>query len=228
MLGLDLDSWNTLMVSFLGIGAIAAVVVGISTFAVIKLQKAAEEQTKLDFEAYKLTAEGKVADAKKEGIEAGKIAGDALVRAAALEKQAEELRAINIALEAKIQPRRISGAKSTEMSGILSKFSGLSIAIVSRFFDAEAKDFGDDLDVAFKAAGWKTFRDGSWTMYNKGVFTATLEGTTFPTEIEGVIRSALSANGMQAERLTIETKAANTMSPPFQTNVLYILVGAKP
>jgi hypothetical protein len=39
-----------------------------------------------------------VADAKTEGIEAGKAAGNALLRAATLEKQAEELRASNLAL----------------------------------------------------------------------------------------------------------------------------------
>ena len=39
MLGLDLDSWNNLMVSALAVAALAAIVVGISTYCVIKLQK---------------------------------------------------------------------------------------------------------------------------------------------------------------------------------------------
>jgi hypothetical protein len=42
MFGLDLDAWNTLMVSCLGIAAAAAVVVGLSTAIIIKLQKQAE------------------------------------------------------------------------------------------------------------------------------------------------------------------------------------------
>jgi hypothetical protein len=42
MFGLDLDAWNTVMVSFLGVAAIAAVVVGVSTAIIIKLQKQAE------------------------------------------------------------------------------------------------------------------------------------------------------------------------------------------
>ncbi|WP_213742066.1 hypothetical protein [Bradyrhizobium sp. dw_411] len=42
MFGLDLDAWNVVMVSFLGVAAIAAVVVGISTAVIIKLQKQSE------------------------------------------------------------------------------------------------------------------------------------------------------------------------------------------
>jgi|SRR5580704_11078636 hypothetical protein len=43
MLGLDLDSWNNLMVASLAFGAFAAVFLGIATFIVIKLQKAESE-----------------------------------------------------------------------------------------------------------------------------------------------------------------------------------------
>jgi hypothetical protein len=42
MFGLDLDAWNTVMVSFLGVAAAAAVVVGVSTAIIIKLQKQSE------------------------------------------------------------------------------------------------------------------------------------------------------------------------------------------
>jgi hypothetical protein len=42
MFGLDLDAWNVVMVSFLGVAAIAAVVVGLSTAIIIKLQKQSE------------------------------------------------------------------------------------------------------------------------------------------------------------------------------------------
>jgi hypothetical protein len=42
MFGLDLDAWNVVMVSFLGVAAMAAVVVGVSTAIIIKLQKQSE------------------------------------------------------------------------------------------------------------------------------------------------------------------------------------------
>jgi hypothetical protein len=46
MFGLDLDAWNALMVSFLGIAAVAAVVVGVSTAVIIKLQKRPDLESK--------------------------------------------------------------------------------------------------------------------------------------------------------------------------------------
>jgi hypothetical protein len=92
MLGLGLDSWNSLLVIFLGIGALAALVVGVSTYAVIRLQKAEAKDATDAFELYKLRVAAQVAEAKKEGIDAGKTAGDALVRAAELEKDAANAR----------------------------------------------------------------------------------------------------------------------------------------
>jgi hypothetical protein len=46
MFGLDLDAWNAVMVSFLGIAAVAAVVVGVSTAIIIRLQKQADLESK--------------------------------------------------------------------------------------------------------------------------------------------------------------------------------------
>jgi hypothetical protein len=92
MFGLGLDFWNNLMVGFLGIGAIAAVIVGIATYAVIRLQKAEAKDASDAYELYKLGVAAQVADAKREGIEAGRTAGDALVRAAELEKEAANAR----------------------------------------------------------------------------------------------------------------------------------------
>jgi hypothetical protein len=39
MLGLGLDAWNNIMLLFLGVGGIAAVGVGISTYCVVQLQR---------------------------------------------------------------------------------------------------------------------------------------------------------------------------------------------
>ena len=65
-----------------------------------------------------------MADAKKEGIEAGKLAGNAIVRA-------EELRAANLALEAQIAPRRLSAEQKQAISKALASFSGRRVRIKS-------------------------------------------------------------------------------------------------
>jgi hypothetical protein len=62
MFGLDLDAWNVVMVSFLGVAAIAAVIVGLSTAIIIKLQKLADIESretiaKLNNDTARLTAD---------------------------------------------------------------------------------------------------------------------------------------------------------------------------
>jgi hypothetical protein len=92
MLGLSLDGWNNVMLYCLAFVAIAAISVGVAQYVIIQLAKQEAADSKAEFDKYKLTVEGKVADAKKEGIEAGKAAGNALVRAAELEKEAANAR----------------------------------------------------------------------------------------------------------------------------------------
>ncbi len=228
MLGLALHTWENLMLLSLGVAALAAVFVIVSTYAVVQLQRKEATDAKSDLDRYKLTVEGQVADAKKEGIEAGKTAGNAMVRAASLEKQAQELRAANLELEARIRPRRISGEKSTEMSAILSQIPGIPIAIVSRIFDPEGKDFADDLDIVFKNAKWNPVRLLNWTRSDKGVFIATLAGTLLPPEIEKVLAAALGAADMEHKIITVSGSDVGTVSPNFEPNVLYLLIGARP
>jgi hypothetical protein len=114
-------------------------IVGWSTYAVVQLQRRESDEAKRELEEYKLTVEGKVADAKKEGIEAaGEKAGNALLRAAELEKQAEGLRAANLALEAEIAPRRLTELQIKAIGSALSSFSGKKVSIVSYSLDSEA------------------------------------------------------------------------------------------
>jgi hypothetical protein len=80
ILGLGLDSWNNLIVWFLLIGAGFGVLAGGATYAAFELQKQESRASKDEYERYKLTVAGKVADAKSEGIEAGKAAGGPFLR----------------------------------------------------------------------------------------------------------------------------------------------------
>jgi hypothetical protein len=228
MLSLSLDAWNNILLLSLAAAAMAAVIVGCSTYVIVQLQKHEATDARDAFERYKLSVEGQVAEAKRQGIEAGKSAGDALLRAAALEKQAQELRAANLALQIKVQPRRISGDKSVQMAALLSRFETVPIAIVSRFFDPEGTDFADDLSAVFTKEKWAVVRYENWTQSHKGVFIATVEGTELPAEVEKIIAAALDANNTEHRTITISEADINTVSPSFQPHVLYLLVGAKP
>jgi hypothetical protein len=90
--GIGLHSWEQLMLLSLGVAGLIAIAVFLTTAAVVILQRHETAEAKRELDEYKLTVESKVADAKREGLEAGKAAGDALLRAAELEKQAGQLR----------------------------------------------------------------------------------------------------------------------------------------
>jgi hypothetical protein len=70
MLGLSLHAWENVMLIFLGVAAIAAVFVGISTYAVVRLQKVEAEDARKDLEEYKLDAGQKIAEANARAEEA--------------------------------------------------------------------------------------------------------------------------------------------------------------
>ena len=64
--GLDLHSWEQLMLFSLGIAALAAVAVVVTTVAVVIGQRDENAQTKNEFEAYKIEAGKRSDQLKKE------------------------------------------------------------------------------------------------------------------------------------------------------------------
>ena len=124
MWGMGLDAWNSAQIVFLSIAAAAAILVGVSQFVIIKLQKFAAIGAEGEFKKYKLTVEGQVADAKKEGIEAGKTAGNALVRAAELEKEAANARLETEKIKAVVTWRMISALYTAELERVLAAKPG--------------------------------------------------------------------------------------------------------
>lgn len=154
MFGLGLDSWNNLVVVFLAIGAIAAIIVGISTYAVIRLQKVEAKDADDAFELYKLGVAAQVAEAKREGIEAGKTAGDALVRAAELEKEAANARLETEKIKKTVAWRVVSPEEIAKLEQILSAKPG---AVNLRYTDGdpEALFLAIQLSEILKKAKWQ-------------------------------------------------------------------------
>jgi hypothetical protein len=228
MLGHNADWWGMAMLWSLGFAALCAFAVVFTTAAVVKLQRQGEADAKRALETYKATVAGQIAEANKKGVEAGEAAGDALLRAAALEKEAQELKAENLALRMKIQPRRLTGEESRKLSAALSEMPRRPIGIVSRIFDPEGADFADDLSIAFDNAHWEAVRQRDWTMSNKGVAIATFEGTSISPHLATALIAALATANIKATVITISASEQNTTSAHFQPDVLYLLVGAKP
>lgn len=124
MWGLSLDSWNNFIVGFLSLGALAAAIVGVATYVAFQIQKQEARDASAALERYKIGVAAQVADAKKEGIEAGKTAGDALVRAAALEKEAAEARLATEKLKAQLAWRTLTKDVGDKLETELAKHPG--------------------------------------------------------------------------------------------------------
>jgi hypothetical protein len=101
-----------------------------------------------------LTVDAKVADAKKEGIEAGKAAGNALVRAAELEKEAA---ALKLELERLSTPRvrLMTPEASAVLLEKLKPFAGTKFDIGHAQSGREQWDFLWVLEPIFQQAGWE-------------------------------------------------------------------------
>ena len=122
------------MVTCLGIGAFAAVVVGISTYVVIKLQALEASDARTAFEQYKLGVAAQVAEAKREGIEAGRSAGNAILRAAKSEKAAAAARLETEKIKQAVAWRDISPESASELEKILAAKPG---AVNLRYMDGD-------------------------------------------------------------------------------------------
>ncbi len=81
------------------------------------------------------------------------------------------------------------------MSAILTAGPRMKLAVVSRAFDSEGRDFADDLALTLNNAQWEAVRHDNWTRGDSGVFIATVDGTPVPAEASA-LRAALDAGGI--------------------------------
>ncbi|WP_426407115.1 hypothetical protein [Bradyrhizobium ganzhouense] len=91
--GLSLRVWEDLMRGSIFAVGVFGLIAGFSTWFVVKLQRAEIAESAKEMTKYKADVALEVEEARNKGIEAGKAAGDALLRAAELEKQAAEANA---------------------------------------------------------------------------------------------------------------------------------------
>lgn len=154
MFGLSLDDWNNIMVLALGFAALAAVIVGLSTFVIIKLQKAAAVASETAFNEYKLGAAAQVAEAESKGMEAGKTAGNALVRAAELEKEAASARLETEKLKQVVAWRTLSPSEAVALENGLATHPG-SVNLRYTDGDPEALFLAIQISQILDKAKWR-------------------------------------------------------------------------
>ncbi len=153
MWGMSLDEWNNLLLAFLAVAAIAAAAVGISTYATIRLAKEEAEAAKAELDAYKLTVDAKVADAKREGIKAGETAANAQLRAAELEKEAANAKLQTEKIKQVVAWRMLSVEDADNLSRTLKSSPG---KVNLRYTD------GDPESLFFAIQLSKVLTDSNW------------------------------------------------------------------
>jgi hypothetical protein len=172
MLGHDLDWWNTAMLLSLGAGALAAFAIVVTTTAVVRLQALDAADAKIEFDEYKLGVDARVEEAKKEGIEAGKTAGNAVLRAAELEKEAATARLETEKLKAVVAWRTISQSDTTALEKVLAANPG-SVNLRWQDGDPEALFLAIQISQVLGKANWQV-GGGSFKPANSILFGVVL------------------------------------------------------
>jgi hypothetical protein len=141
MLGFGLDFWNNLMVASLAFGALAAVVLGISTYVIIRLQKAETVATAEEFSRYKLATEKSISEANARAAEA------------------------QLALEKFKTPRSIPQADRPRLIRLLSEYPDTEAAVYILGEGPEPNALGGSITNLLNQARWKAL---SWVWSGAG------------------------------------------------------------
>jgi hypothetical protein len=210
---------------------VGALLVGVAaTYAIVVSGNIKEANLKRELkekddalEKYKLTVEGKVADAKSEGIKAGETAGNALVRAAELEKEAAAARLETEKIKQLVAWRVVVPQERDAIRAELKDTTG-NINLQYAANDPEAMTFAIQLGNSFDPERWKV---GLASMSYNGVvgFGVFIWGDSDPAK---AVRSAF-----RAAKIPFSTEPINASSIGFgmpdrsiQWNVT-IFVGSK-
>jgi hypothetical protein len=146
------------MVVFLIVAGFFALVAGGATWVVVRMQRIEISESNKQLEEYKLDASKKIADADAAGKAAQADAAKAVVetaraneRAAALERDAAELRLQNLELESAIAPRLLQQLPA----GLpLRQFAGMQV-FISAVPEFEARRFAGYVFVMLQMVDWK-------------------------------------------------------------------------
>jgi hypothetical protein len=160
----------------------------------------------------------------QQAAEAKRVAGEAIERssanekeaaglqqkAASLAKQAEDERRALIELEASVAWRRLSKSEKEKLASKLGIFTG-TVAVRYRMFDPESGRFAADIACALRAAKWKVpdphgVETNSWPPLSTGV----------------TVKAAQDAHSMSAARIFVKELRAlgfDASNPTFIPNV---------
>ena len=142
-----------------------------------------------------------------------------------LNLKSDKLEADNLALKAKIAPRRLSGEQRKKISQLPSD-PFPELIVVSREMDPEGQDFADDFVEALKDANWNVGPSSKdWLLSKKGIFIGFVGEK--PKGFDELAH-ALDGAAIKYTPMEISSEYLHTIARGFKPGVLYLIVGAKP
>jgi hypothetical protein len=221
MFGLGLDTWNTIMVWFLGIGAAAAVAVGLATFVVIKLQKLEATDAAAEFARYKVETEQKIAEANARANEASARASEADLKLAEYRRQRGSI----------IQEHAAKFVDS------IATFKGTKFDMGHASVGREQWDFAWQLEPLMAQAGWEfvewsegdNFRKLNWTMelHLYGLANVTNVSVEFDERGGVDLFKATVALATAFKEIGIDAVATKSNNASPNKNIVHLLIGEK-
>ncbi|SDO01880.1 hypothetical protein [Afipia sp. GAS231] len=245
-LGHNGEWWDSSLILAVIFAALAAIAIGVTTAGSIISHTREAASAERALEAYKLAVDDRVADAKKEGIAAGKSAGDALLKAAELEKQAEQLRkdtaeANARAAEAKLElekfraPRTLSIEQQRRVSEKLRPFAPRQFDVAMPPGDSEAAQLMIILVTVLRDAGWTQvpwkYPDGfQGLMFTTSGFesagNATIQGLSIVGQVSEVRAITAVVDALNAEGVPTDAHGVEGIKNDNPT-VMHIMIGRK-
>lgn len=256
MWGLDLETWNNIIVGFLALGAISAVIVGVATYVSFQLQKQETASAQTALAKYQLETAGKVADATTAGIAAGKAAGNAQAaaddahvklkqaeatiaqanaRAAEANQTAETERLERLKLEARLAPRGLSAVQAARLTDAARRLTGIEVDLIAYpDMGTDVPELARQVEVALFGGGMvaKTFTPMGGSGIIHGILVRCEEGA--PSEVQAAVPAlvkALNDAGLNAGAWDAfpagEPPAGAYNGPGSATAKLRILIGSK-
>lgn len=167
--------------------------------------------------------------------EAGKAreeAGHAIERARSAEENTETLRRGNLVLQADLlklqkarEPRRLTGEQKTKIDNALNGSVRFGVMVASILLDGEGKDFGDDFESVL-GKHWLVLRNVGRASSDSGVSIGILKNCTVAEALK-ILDRALTSAGIEHRVIEI-SPGDHSMSVPFDSRFVYLLIGHKP
>jgi hypothetical protein len=234
VLGLDLHSWEQLMLLSLGAAGLIAVAIFITTASVVILQRHETAEAKRELDAYKIEAGEKVAASAAIGETAK---ADASKANEAAERAKAEAAKANLELARIKAPRALSSAQQASVIAEMMPYSKTPV-VFGVFQEPEALALLEQLSMVLTTAGWieEEWKSGGDLVLTRGVphppagFTA-VTGLYIQADarhaddlrpIVGKLAKLLSDAGIGAK------PEVGRMGPNTNNDAIKILIGQKP